>query len=347
MRRRRQVRLPRGCSCLLAAVLAVAIASGLWVRVQLQPVGQGPAKLVRISRGATIEDTARALRRQNLIRHAGVFVRYARWRGDAARIRAGRYRISPRMSPGQILDKLVLGRQDLEGLVVIPEGFTVRKIAERLKAARIIRSAEEFEKLARNPGKRIRAPFLIPSVGLEGYLFPTAYDFEEGMDPAQVLQAMVDAFGTQFLEPYAEEIRQSPHSLHEIVTIAAMIEREAVVDKDRPLIAGVIENRLRKGMPLQIDATVLYALGYHKSRVLYKDLKKPSPYNTYLHKGLPPGPIASPGLPSLLAALRPARHDYLYYVAAPDRTHIFTRTLEEHNAAIARLRKRRAAGQGG
>lgn len=334
----------RTARMVIYAAMVAGSLSGLayaWVSAQLQPVGTSASIAFRVYRGSTIDDVARRLRSQRLIRHAGLFVLYARWRGDANRIRAGRYRLRGSMTPSQILDTLVLGRQDSEGLVIIPEGYTVTGIAQRLRAEGILQDTGTFLAIARNPHGRVELPFPTPPTGLEGYLFPSGYDFEPNSRPDRVIQTMLQEFNRQFAEPYAAEIARSPHSLHELVTIASMIEREAEVEQDRPLIAGVIENRLRKGMRLQIDATVLYALGKHKNRVLYKDLQTPSPYNTYLHTGLPPGPIACPGLPSLLAALRPARHDFLYYVASPDGSHIFTRTLEEHNRAVAQMRKLR------
>jgi UPF0755 protein len=149
---------------------------------------------------------------------------------------------------------------------------------------------------------------------------------------------MLDEFTRRFYEPHKEEIARSQHSLHEMVTIASLIERETHVSEERARIAGVIENRLRRGMRLQIDATVLYALEKHKSRVLFRDLQVDSPYNTYRHAGLPPGPIASPGLPCLLAALHPEQHDYLFYVVGPEGSHVFSRTEAEHRRAVMRMK---------
>lgn len=343
-RRRARRGCSRGCAGAAALVCVAFALAGMWFQVQLRPVGAGHGRVVRVARGVELRALADRLRSYGLIRHAGVFYAYARLRGDGERIRAGRYRLSPSMSPGRILDKLVHGRQDLDGLVVIPEGFTVKRIAERLSAKRILAGPSAFMRMARSGASGVEAPFPLPAIGLEGYLFPSSYDFEPGATPEAVAQAMVNEFTAEFYEPYRDEIAGCAHSLHEIVTIASMIEREAEVERDRALIAGVIENRLRRGMRLQIDATVLYGMGYHKSRLLYRDLRTPSPYNTYLHAGLPPGPIANPGLASLLAALRPARHDYLFYVAAPDRSHVFTRTEAEHNRAVAELRRRRNAG---
>ncbi len=330
-----------------AVVILCALVGWFWFQRQLMPVGRGAARTVWIVRGADITAVARQLREMRLIRHADAFRWYARWRGDTERIKAGRYRLSPTMTVGQILDRITSGKQDTEGLVVIPEGFTVRRIAERLAARGILKDADAFLRIAGGGGRldgRLALPFPVPETGLEGYLFPSSYDFEPGMKAERVAQIMVNQFEEQFRKPFADEIKRRGRPLHEIVTIASMIEREAEIDKDRPLIAGVIENRLRKGMRLQIDATVLYALGHHKNRVLFRDLRVDSPYNTYRHTGLPPGPIASPGLPSLMAALRPATHDYLFYVAAEDGSHVFARTEAEHNREVARYRARQRSG---
>jgi UPF0755 protein len=158
---------------------------------------------------------------------------------------------------------------------------------------------------------------------------------------------MVNAFTERFWKPYRDEIEKSPFTLRQLVTIASMVQWEVKMDEERPIVAGVIVNRLKRGMKLEIDATVLYALGQRKRRVLYRDLKVDSPYNTYRYAGLPPGPICSPGLPSLLAALRPAKVPYLYYVARGDGYHIFSATYEEHLKAVQAYRRWRAKRQAG
>ena len=152
---------------------------------------------------------------------------------------------------------------------------------------------------------------------------------------------MIIGFDDVFAERYADAIHRSGRSVHELVTVASMVEREAQVAGDRPLIAGVIYNRLRRGMRLQIDATVQYALAEHKSRLLYRDLQVDSPYNTYRISGLPPGPICCPGADSLRAALSPAHHDFLFYVAQADGSHVFGKTFTEHNHNIAVQRRGR------
>jgi len=294
---------------------------------------------VALNRGSGAARAARMLRRRGLIRSERAFYWYALITGKASSIKAGVYHLTPHMPASEILARLQRGGADIdERTVTIPEGYTVRQIAAVLQRKGVIADAQQFIVLARKPGDAIHASFAIPKAGLEGYLFPETYSFLPNSRPEAVAQVMVDTFSSRFLEPYRADISRSPHSLNDIVTIASLIEREAETPGDRPRIAGVIENRLRVGMKLDIDASVLYALGHHKTRVFYKDLAVRSPYNTYRHKGLPPGPIASAGIPSLRAALAPERHAYLFYVASPDGSHVFTRTEAEHNRAVARMR---------
>jgi UPF0755 protein len=172
---------------------------------------------------------------------------------------------------------------------------------------------------------------------LEGYLFPDTYQVPLGADERALIRLQWERFG-QIWSPLAKQY-QTKLSRHEVVTLASLIEREAKVDADRRPISGVLRNRLERGLRLEVDATILYALGQHKSRLLYRDLEVDSPYNTYRHAGLPPGPIANPGRASLEAALNPAQTDCLYYVARSDGTHIFSRTLAEHNRAKREIRR--------
>ena len=328
----------------LGSLIVSAIAGGWFISYELQAVSRfHRAVPIRIKPGTSISGVAHTLKQAGLIRSETVFVWYARSRGDVNRLKAGYYRLSPDMSVARILDRLKRGGSDAEGLAVtIPEGFTLRQIADSLAAKRIITDREAFLKIVQSTKPPLTAPFPLPLTGLEGYLFPETYRFSATTRPEKVAQVMLDTFTREFYEPHRADIDRSGHSLHEIVTIASLIEREAEIPADRAKIAGVIENRLKMRMRLQIDATVLYALGHHKNRVLYADLETPSPYNTYKHAGLPPGPIASPGEACLEAALAPERHDYLYYVAGPGGAHIFSRTEAEHLRVVARLRAARA-----
>lgn len=294
---------------------------------------------VLVPTGASAARIGAILERKGVVRSALAFRWYARWRGKRDKLKAGRYELSGDMTLAEILAELQIGGLDDRLRLTIPEGYTLKQIAAVLEAKGIT-NADALRKAATDPARiaALGADFPLPKKTLEGYLFPDTYAFRPRTAPEQVLEAMLMNFSRRFVRPYQHEIASRGRDLHEIVTEASLIEREAKAPQDRARIAGVLENRLKRGMKLDIDATVLYALGYHKERVLYKDLEVKSPYNTYRHKGLPPGPIANPGMDALQAALSPERSDYLYYVARPDGSHIFTRSLAEHEVARRQAR---------
>ena len=178
----------------------------------------------------------------------------------------------------------------------------------------------------------------MPAKTAEGYLFPATYTFEGNAAPEVIVNRLLDEFNQRFVNKYKAEILRHKLSFHELVTLASIVEREAVLEEERATIAGVFINRLAIGMKLESCATVQYALPQHKKRLMLADTRYPSPYNTYINAGLPPGPICNPGLPSLLAALKPAKTDALYFVARGDGGHIFTRTFAQHEAAIRKIR---------
>jgi UPF0755 protein len=178
----------------------------------------------------------------------------------------------------------------------------------------------------------------IPNPTLEGYVFPDTYAFPVGTTARQAVREMVYSFERRWKPDWDSSLVDLKINRNDLVTMASIVEREARLPEERPVIAAVYYNRLRKGMLLQADPTIQYALGHHVGRVLYKDLAVASPYNTYIHKGLPPGPVASPGAASLAAAANPANVPYLYFVASPDGHHEFRMTLEEHTSAIKQVR---------
>jgi UPF0755 protein len=270
--------------------------------------GAAPVELT-VPEGASVSKVGQLLEEKHLIRSAAYFKKVA-----SGTILPGSYAFSPSDTPETIYDKLHRGEVSATR-VTIPEGFTVKKIAARLKEKRVLADETEFLQLA---------------TGLEGQLFPDTYAFAKNLTAKEIVALLKAQF----------EKQTKPLSLtSEALIVASLIEREAETDDDRPRIAGVIYNRLKKHMRLQIDATVQYALPQHKGRLLFADLKTPSPYNTYLHEGLPPGPICNPGLPSLKAALAPETHDYLFYVQGEGKGHVFAKTFAEHRANIARIRK--------
>ena len=332
--------LRRGRSYLrlgIAIVLVVVLTSfgTLWYcKSLLAPVAKGdqPVVMVEVPNNSTSSTVANMLEDKGLIKSALAFRGYSRYMGLDSKIQVGEYPLNASMSTPEILQVLIQGNQIYFSFTV-PEGYTVEQIAALLAERGHVRE-ERFLQLA-NQGD-YPYPFLKkhPDIRyiLEGYLFPDTYQITRHDNEETIIEMMLERF-MQEIENigFAQKAETLGLTVHEAVSIAAMIEREAVVPQERTVISGVIHNRIKIGMPLQIDATVLYALGEHKEVVLYKDLEVKSPYNTYYVSGLPVGPIASPGAAALRAAVEPQNNHYLYYVAKPDGSHAFSRTLAEHN----------------
>ncbi|WP_028991954.1 endolytic transglycosylase MltG [Thermoanaerobacter thermocopriae] len=302
----------------------------------LQPVttkSDATLKIVNIPKGYSTVEIAKVLKKNNLIKNEWFFIWRAKVLGADGKLQAGKYLLSPNMTPDDIIKKIFEGKAQKDTIkVTIPEGYTVKDIANKLSQLGLV-NKDKFLEISQND--TFNYDFLkdVPKDRpnrLEGYLFPDTYQIPIEADEKEIINIMLKRFQEVYnsnIKDIAKNIGMTPD---QIVIIASMIEKEAVVDKDRPLIAGVIYNRLEKHMKLQIDATVQYALGKHKDKLLYKDLEVDSPYNTYQHYGLPIGPICNPGLKSIKAALFPAEHDFYYYVAKKDGSHIFSVTYEDH-----------------
>lgn len=264
-------------------------------------------------------------------------------RGVDRRLRSGRYEFPVGEKWTVILNAFITGRTDDEYLTV-PEGYTVAAIAQVARRTLGMDSAA-FVAVTRQPEfrRRLRVPEGVR--GIEGYLFPAKYRVPFDAEPQQLVALMVRHFLTVWDTAWDRLARDSlAMTRHEVLTLASIVEAEARVARERPMIAGVYLNRLRRRTPMKLEAdpTVIYALGAPVRRVLYRHLRIESPYNTYLHYGLPPGPIASPGRASILAVLRPTRHPFLFFVARPDGTHMFSRTAGEHIDSVAVARRLRA-----
>lgn len=305
-----------------------------------------PAREIRLAVAAHsgVIGVGRVLQQDGVVRSAYAFAITAKLGGKASSLKAGHYKFGGDLGLDQVIDRLTEGPNDLAAnrtRVTIPEGFTVDQIGELL-ADKGVMDTGQFQKFVTDPsaisGLTVDFPLPDSCTSLEGYLFPDTYAFLPHSSPTQIVNEMLVNFSKRFYRPYQREIDAAPGGLAALVNKASLIEREAREEADRPRIAGVLNNRLKKGMKLQIDATVLY-LREHKTRIMDVDLKRDSPYNTYLHTGLPAGPIANPGISSLLAALHPENNDYLYYVARPSGFHIFTDTFAEHEAAVKRARE--------
>lgn len=318
-----------------AGAVLLAAGVGWWL---LGPVGGGEARVVVVPPGASAWAIGRQLRDAGLVRGPASLVAAAALQRRLGRLQPGEYVFHPSQSAWEIAGRLARGAVRLHR-VTVPEGYTVRQIADALAAAGLVDRAR-FLDLALHRGRTLGRPWLetLPTDSLEGYLFPDTYHLPRGLREEAVLGVMLDRFEAAVGEALRAAAAARGLSLHELVTVASMVEREAQVPDERPVIAGVIYNRLARGMRLEIDATVLYALGQHKPVVTAADLAVDSPYNTYRRAGLPPGPIASPGLAALEAAARPAAVPYLYYVRRPDGRHHFSRTLAEHLDAVRRYR---------
>lgn len=289
--------------------------------------------LVAVPVEATAGQVGELLKQNDLVRSSFMFGLYARWTGMDSLIKAGEYRISNSLSTPEVLKELVDGRLAAQTFTV-PEGFTTVQIADLLVSQGLADRDRFFAAVA---GEDFSYAFIqnLPEGDrrLEGYLFPDTYQVAKGSSEKTIIDMMLRRFEKEMEDlDYLTQAEAGRLTLHEAVTVASLIEREAMLDEERPIIAGVIYNRLNMEMQLQLCATVEYALGTNKPKLYYNDLEIDSPYNTYKIMGLPPGPIAMPGRPSLLAAVRPAHTEYLYYVAKPDGSHAFATTLAEHEA---------------
>lgn len=293
---------------------------------------------VMIPDGATAKTVAKILKDKGIIGDEVFFVKYIKETGIAKELKAGSFRLSPRMNADEILKALTEIPKSIEKFV-IPEGFELRSIAGRMEE-KGIGTAEDFMKLTSD-----RTAFseefsflkkLPEGATLEGYLFPATFEINEDTTQESLLREMLKAYQARYNKSIEPNLKD--RDLNMIMTLASIVEKEAKTDADRPLIASVCYNRIKKGMPLQMDSTVQYAKGERKSALNYEDLKIDSPYNTYKNKGLPPGPIASPGLPSIEAALNPPETKYLFFVlTGKDGSHTFTETYEEHLKAKEKM----------
>jgi UPF0755 protein len=314
---------------LLIVALALAGLTGYVTRVFARP--SGSAVRVIIPEASTFRAAADSLARAGIVDWPRVFSIYARISGTDRELKPGTYLFRPKTPWRDVLTALT-GGEGLVRSVTIPEGFSLAQITPVLANALEV-PAESVLAAARDTALLHRLG--VPMRTLEGYLFPDTYAFPEGTTARRAVIEMARRFEREWEPEWDQRLLAMGRTRHEIVTMASIVEEEAKLAHERPVIAAVYYNRLRIGMPLQADPTVQYAQGRHRERVTYKDLTIDSPYNTYRYPGLPPGPISSPGGASLRAALFPANVRYRYFVAFPDGHHEFRATLQEHNVARA------------
>jgi UPF0755 protein len=290
---------------------------------------------VLIPRGSSFGAAAESLAKAGVVQNATAFGIYAIVRRQDRSIRAGTYVFRRGASWDDVLGDL-RGGKAIENSITIPEGWSLFQIAPQL--ARVLEVPPDSVQAAVRDTALLRE-LGVPTATVEGYLFPDTYVFPDGTTARAAVRVMVDRFLRVWEPAWEQRLQALAMSRHDVMALASIVEKEARLPEERPVIAAVYLNRLKIGMPLQADPTVQYALGRHVSRVLYKDLEIDSPYNTYRNAGLPPGPIASPGRPSIVAALNPANVPYRFFVAYPDGHHEFTTTFAQHGVAVRIARR--------
>lgn len=292
---------------------------------------------VLVPKGSTVRAVADSLQQAGVIGSPRLFRWFASSTGRSRAIKPGAYQFSRRASYSYVLDALVSGRS-LMHTVTIPEGYDVRDIAPLIAKALSV-SEDSVRAVATDTAWRRRLN--VPAPTVEGYFFPATYSFADGTTARDAMNEMLERFEAGWKPEWNARLDSMSISRHAAITMASIVEKEARKPEERAIISAVYWNRVKKGMLLQADPTVQYALPTHVERVLFKDLEIESKYNTYKYAGLPPGPIASPGEASIVAALNPANVPYLYFVAHPDGHHEFRTTFAEHSRAIVDIKRQR------
>lgn len=303
--------------------------------------GAATAKEILIPKGSSVRSISKMLAEENIIRSSFVFELYCKLNNKADKIKAGKYSLNNSMGVPDIVEAIVSGKaiEDTTRFT-IPEGYNLSQIVEKLSSLGIV-SAENIQ--AALSAEKYNYSFIsqIPDREnkLEGYLFPDTYEIYRNAKAEDIINKLLGRFDKVFTEEYRNRAKELNMTIDEVVILASIIEREAKLDSERKIISSVFHNRLKKNMLLQSCATIQYLLGEPKEVLTYEDLEIESPYNTYKYAGLPPGPIASPGLKSIEAALYPENTDYLYFFALGDGSHVFSKTYREHINAQNKYKK--------
>ncbi len=340
---RRSARRSRRWTVVLAGIVAVGIlgAGACWylLYVPHTPARHDP---IIIPRRAPISEIADSLEAHDVISSRTLFIIAARASDYGRTLQTGTFLFPEPVSIMDVIDHLHAGRFMIERWVTIPEGLTIRRIAQILRGSCSIDSAG-IVALAKDPSFLARMGIHAPS--LEGYLFPDTYLFTIRDAPAHTLEQFVRGFRASLEPLITRRIAGSGRTVHDVLTLASIVEGETRLASERARVAGVYQNRLRLGMRLQADPTVQYIIPDGPRRLFYSDLRIASPYNTYRNAGLPPGPINNPGREAVLAAIDPEKHDFLYFVATGSGGHSFSRTWQEHERAVADYRKHQQSKQ--
>lgn len=308
---------------------------GLYLTIELtKPVNIHEETEIYIPKGASFSSIAKIFKKKGIIRNENFFILIGRIYGIDRKAKAGYYLFTKDMIMLDVIKRLLEGKI-LEYTITIVEGDSLYEIAEKLTKINPDFKNRLFE-LAYD--KQFLESLKIKAPSLEGYLFPDTYNVSKGLELEEIIKLMVRRFWEVFDESLIEKTKKMGWTVNKVVTLSSIIEKEAKLDEEKPLISAVYHNRLKLGMPLQADPTAIYGVKRYKEGVTKKDLKNRTPYNTYIIKGLPAGPIACPGLKSILAAVSPAEAPYLYFVSRGDGTHEFSTDFKSHTSAIKKIR---------
>ncbi len=322
-------------SWIFGSTLLIVSISGYLYFQATSPLSQVKReRIITIKPGMNLQGVAKELQYKRLIRSALAFRIMAYIKKKQNLIKVGEYKISPSLSPPVILAKITSGQSVLYP-ITIPEGYRITEIASLLEEKGLAQK-DRFLELCNSPdwAKTLN----LPSNSLEGYLFPETYNFSKNPGEQKILKTFLDTFKSRVMKPeILNRAKEIGLTLHEVITLASLIEKETGKGSERPLISSVFHNRLKKKMLLQTDPTVIYAIPNFDGNIRKKDLSIDSPYNTYKYPGLPPGPIANPGFDSIHAALYPAESEFLYFVSRQNGSHQFSKDLQSHNRAVAKF----------
>lgn len=323
------------------ATLAAALLSG-FLLFDTYPIRSWEGKLVLVQKGSRLPEVVRILREERILPHPTAFRALVLLTFSARRLHYGEYAFPDPPSAFEAWRRLVSG-DVIKYEVSVPPGANLYDIAKLLEGEKLTTS-EEFLAAATAPALLWRLG--IPGDSMEGYLFPDRYIFVKPVTPEEIIEVMARQFRRKIPPDTQRLAKESGLSLHQVVTIASIIEKETGVEEEKPLVSAVIRRRIALGMPLQMDPTVIYGAKRFDGTVTKKDLRTEGPYNTYRNRGLPPGPISNPGLASIAAALKPSESEYLYFVSKNDGSHTFSRTLAEHNRAVEQFRRAARENEG-
>lgn len=295
---------------------------------------------VEITPGMTLNEISTLLEGKDLLGNALSFQLLAYVQEKQGQIQSGEYELTPAMTPIEILEVVTSGKTVLH-TVTIPEGYRITEIAA-LFEAKGLGNAEKF--IQETKDEELIQSVVRDGNSLEGYLFPETYNFSKNTSERKIIQRLLEIYHEKVKQyDLINRARSVNLSFHQVMTLASLIEKETGVDAERKIISSVFHNRLKKNMLLQTDPTVIYAMANFDGNIRKKDLQVDSPYNTYKYRGLPPGPIASPGIKSIIAAFEPSESDYLYFVSRKDGSHQFSSNLPDHNRAVQKYQLRRVS----